>query len=843
MVLMLAFTLGLTEASGVTKVVPTVIRIVRGEGTLVIEVDDPTVQVSLDGEALSIRGAGLQELRLIPGDYRVHATKDGRPVKDEVVTITRDGRKVVTVTRERSAGSHSPTVAPAVEPPVGELKLLEKLDWHAGLVRAVAFLPDDRRVVSVGHDQMVHIWDMANRSILATLPVEGNLATADVSADGRLVATLRRDDSKGLAHIWDIEKRKVVCQFVPELNFDNFFRFSPDGTRLVTSGTTLPYAVLWDTASGRELGHFDSGDPIKSMHRAAFSPNGRMLALGADGRVRLFDIESEGVLADVRLPNTGGVGDLVFAPSGKALATGQYGGHVTLIDVNARRVLKTLQGSSANVRSLRFLGSDRFLLTSSYDATLRVWDLEQERILARAVTGNGMNHGLFVSPDGRHVLTAGGKEGDGFGGVKDHGDYALRLWQLPETVWPKQATAAASSKERAIASSEPGAFVRLGGQGVAERKFDTLAEAVQFASGGDTIEIRGNGPFVTGPIKLPAVALTIRAGEGYRPVIEAGPDAWDNIVWIWAHAPLILEGLEFRGSKSDPQKPGEALKVETNSRLSVTHCRFVFLLPRVNPIDAGGSNCEIRHCEFVLGRIANHAVLWHPGRDRRLTVDGCIVAGRGLNLVLGYRGALAEPCSVEFTRNTVTGPWAIQLMRLPDIAAQGQRLSLQVADNVFDCPTFMSLADWREVPLLAPAAALAFVKQLVAYEEQRNIHSGGGRLLEYIGKKWTALSPHGTVNDLEAWQQFWGQQATTSRTGSVHFEGGAAVAYANLNLNSREVTPADFRLRPDSAGYRAGPDGKDLGADVDLVGPGPAYERWKKTPEYQQWLKETGQEK
>ena len=49
----------------------------------------------------------------------------------------------------------------------------------------------------------------------------------------------------------------------------------------------------------------------------------------------------------------------------------------------------------------------------------------------------------------------------------------------------------------------------------------------------------------------------------------------------------------------------------------------------------------------------------------------------------------------------------------------------------------------------------------------------------------------------------------------------------------------DFRLRADSAGYKAAKDGKDLGADVDLVGPGSAYERWKKTPEYQQWLKDT----
>jgi hypothetical protein len=44
-------------------------------------------------------------------------------------------------------------------------------------------------------------------------------------------------------------------------------------------------------------------------------------------------------------------------------------------------------------------------------------------------------------------------------------------------------------------------------------------------------------------------------------------------------------------------------------------------------------------------------------------------------------------------------------------------------------------------------------------------------------------------------------------------------------------------------GYRAGKDGKDLGADVDLVGPGAAYKRWKKTPEYQQWLRDTGQVK
>jgi hypothetical protein len=56
-----------------------------------------------------------------------------------------------------------------------------------------------------------------------------------------------------------------------------------------------------------------------------------------------------------------------------------------------------------------------------------------------------------------------------------------------------------------------------------------------------------------------------------------------------------------------------------------------------------------------------------------------------------------------------------------------------------------------------------------------------------------------------------------------------------------QLIPDDFRLLDGSVGYREGPLVYNLGADVDMVGPGQAYERWKKTPEYQNWLEETGQ--
>ena len=56
-----------------------------------------------------------------------------------------------------------------------------------------------------------------------------------------------------------------------------------------------------------------------------------------------------------------------------------------------------------------------------------------------------------------------------------------------------------------------------------------------------------------------------------------------------------------------------------------------------------------------------------------------------------------------------------------------------------------------------------------------------------------------------------------------------------------QLTPDPFRLKPDSPGFQAGADGKDLGANVNLVGPGAAYESWKLTPDYRQSLKQAGQ--
>jgi hypothetical protein len=122
--------LGLSEAIGITNVRGTVIRLFSPDGTLVVEVDDPGVSVSLNGEDLVISGAGVREMRLKPGRYEMKATKEGKLIRQELVTVTKDGRQVVRVSRE---------------PAPAQAAAADDATWQ----RSVAALPAEEQVTAV----------------------------------------------------------------------------------------------------------------------------------------------------------------------------------------------------------------------------------------------------------------------------------------------------------------------------------------------------------------------------------------------------------------------------------------------------------------------------------------------------------------------------------------------------------------------------------------------------------------------------------------------------------------------------------------------------------------------
>ena len=68
-------------------------------------------------------------------------------------------------------------------------------------------------------------------------------------------------------------------------------------------------------------------------------------------------------------------------------------------------------------------------------------------------------------------------------------------------------------------------FVILPREGHPEQAHSMLADAVKAAQSGDTIEIRGDGPFLMDTVNLDQKALALQAGAGFRPVLRRDPPA------------------------------------------------------------------------------------------------------------------------------------------------------------------------------------------------------------------------------------------------------------------------------------------------------------------------------
>jgi len=102
-VLLLMFAgLGASEATSITKLhelVTTFIKVWTPQGTLIVEVADPQVKVGIDGEegSVVVTGAGIHKLSLHPGDYQVQATKQGQAFCEDLVSVERNGQRVLRI--------------------------------------------------------------------------------------------------------------------------------------------------------------------------------------------------------------------------------------------------------------------------------------------------------------------------------------------------------------------------------------------------------------------------------------------------------------------------------------------------------------------------------------------------------------------------------------------------------------------------------------------------------------------------------------------------------------------------------------------------------------------------
>ncbi len=268
-------------------------------------------------------------------------------------------------------------------------RLRELEAWNAWGLSLSASADGSRLAASDGGGLMA-MWDVARGVLLPPQWPLDSVSCVAFAPEGRVLAAADGDRSTGL---WDMaggETRRLRTGTEREWG-PLALSWSADSRTLAASYVWKPWK-LWDTRRGCvRAGWEDRGAPAIAV---AFSPDGRLLATGEEGGVRLWEAAGGGEVCSLR-GRLGPVHALAFSPDGHTLAAGSGQGFqptfsgrfaqlqpgadpdcaIRLWDVFTGEQLRSLPGHDGPAHYLAFSADGSTLVSASTDRTVISWDV------------------------------------------------------------------------------------------------------------------------------------------------------------------------------------------------------------------------------------------------------------------------------------------------------------------------------------------------------------------------------------------------------------------------------------------------------------------------------------
>ena len=309
-------------------------------------------------------------------------------------------------------------------------------------------------------EEALHRAVVASRLELEVPGVGGLLAWSP-----RGVFVTEGPENSGLIDIRDSETGRSVRSFQGHDGDVNDVAFSPDGSRLASTGDDGTLNV-WDSSTWRLL---SSRSPVGEAWDPSFSADGSLVsAVWSEddvGQVRVLDLSTDRVVSMIREP---GAIDTALSPDGRYVAvvrpgSGDEVGAVFDLTTGEQAFALAGPGSGAPVLGPRGRGDeedtrevawspDGRLIAGSSEGTALVWDAETGTVRHTLLGHTGFVFGVAWSPDSSRLVTGGS-------------DGTTKVWEIgPEGVQERWSLSAQESKSGivGVAFSPDGSRVMAG---------------------------------------------------------------------------------------------------------------------------------------------------------------------------------------------------------------------------------------------------------------------------------------------------------------------------------------------------------------------------------------------
>jgi WD40 repeat protein/tRNA A-37 threonylcarbamoyl transferase component Bud32 len=373
---------------------PAVYRLATNQGQLVIETDDPDVEVAIKkgGEQVTITDARTgRDVTLKAGTYQIELVhgKEGLQLSTGEFTLTRGDNVIVRVYREDKA-----------RPP--EVGTVRRIDFSEHSLWWNAFSADGRYHLACGGSyasaasSRVRVWEVSTgRTVLEAL----GAGHAVFMPDGKQVVALAPDNH---FRVWEVATGREVRRFGKKAEGAESVEVAPDGKLLVT-GHVDSSLRLWDPATGDLLGVLKGHK--RGTATAQFSPDGKRLVSSSwdERTIGLWDVVGQKLIRMWR--DTPPVNrKLAFAADGEQVIS--YGnGTLYWWDPDADRPVRTLRLEPGLGDTGMGFSRDgrRFIYASAADKRVRLLELPEGRESVRLEQPPNPNGHWAFSPDGRYA--------------------------------------------------------------------------------------------------------------------------------------------------------------------------------------------------------------------------------------------------------------------------------------------------------------------------------------------------------------------------------------------------------------------------------------------------------
>lgn len=225
---------------------------------------------------------------------------------------------------------------------------------------------------------------------------------ASISFNNKYVAT---GSSDGTISIWDVETGRLINSFKGYSKFLYSLSFSHDNQYLVTVPEDENDEVsIWDCKSGKCLSKICSIVNYPYIYGGQivdFSPNGKYLAISRSGMILLYDITRK-ELIKTGFEHDAMVNSVSFSPDGKYLVSASYDKSVRIWDLSTLRCVHSLEGHTNFVYTANYSPDGRYIVSVS-EGTIKIWNVNTGKCI-ETLDGQNVNSAAFSS-DGKNFVS------------------------------------------------------------------------------------------------------------------------------------------------------------------------------------------------------------------------------------------------------------------------------------------------------------------------------------------------------------------------------------------------------------------------------------------------------